>query len=419
MPPDRDRWLPHAGLLCLTLVSLLPTAVSAQRDARPPAVVQGFDPAECRGDCTVDTLTIDIDRSRRATPGTIAASIVMLDTLAVPRRGGPQQPRQRTAAVVVLCDSAPCGGTLLPGRITDRRIDDARLARRTLLTWTLPAPLLVRMHRARSLHMVFDGRSHAVSARTAAASRTLIASVRSALGDTIESPRARLYVATLATLGTPADSTLAEDVGTATEPLMIPEAASPQPTRVATLHLAGRGPNAVPLLVQDDATGAAPLFGVGESVTVLLPARSGRRGTISGRITARQRVEALRDSCLAMKVWTYLLSLPPADVAAAARATIRPARGAPGMDRWSGAAVRESVAPLMLPAEVRQIGGARTMVAQFVRARSAAGLQDGDVQVLASLPRGAGYVTNFGLVQRDGGGGWSFPPLTLRPPACP
>ena len=418
MFPDHDCRMLQTGTFCLLLASLAPAVASAQRDARLPAVAQGFDPAECRRDCTIDTLTIDIDRSRRAPPGTVTASIVMVDTLAVPRRGAPQQPGERLAAVVVSCDSAPCGGALLPGRITDRRIDDARLERRTVITWRLPVPLLLRMQRATMYGVSVDGRAHAMSAGNAAASRALIESVRTSFADAEYSPRAQLYVATLATLGTPGDSTLAEDVGTATEPLLIPDATTPPPTRVATLHLAGRGPDAVPLLVQDDATGAAPLFGVGETVTVLLPGRAGRRGTISGKIAARQRVESMRDACLGMKVWTYLLSLPPADMASIARRAIVSSRTAPGMDRWSGAAVRETVPARMLPAEQRQITGARGTVAQFVRERAAAGLQEGDVQVLAALPRGGGYVTNFGVVRRDGSGGWIFPPLTLRQAAC-
>jgi hypothetical protein len=174
-----------------------------------------------------------------------------------------------------------------------------------------------------------------------------------------------------------------------------------------------------PLLVQDDATGAAPIFGVGETVSIALPGRTGRRGVVRGKLLARQRVEAFRDSCQAMKVWTYLVALTPADLAAAQRGAVPKVRPAEVFDRWNGTAVREPVAVRQLPAEQRTLAGSRTIVAQFVRERAASGLTERDVQVLAALPRNAGLVTNFGVMARDGGGNWRFPTLTLRPASCP
>jgi hypothetical protein len=41
------------------------------------------------------------------------------------------------------------------------------------------------------------------------------------------------------------------------------------------------------------------------------------------------------------------------------------------------------------------------------------------VQVLAALPRGTGFLTNFGVLARDGGGNWRFPSFSLRSGSCP
>jgi hypothetical protein len=140
---------------------------------------------------------------------------------------------------------------------------------------------------------------------------------------------------------------------------------------------------------------------------------------VRGKVTARQRVEAFRDSCQAMKVWTYLVALAPADLATAQRGTLARVRPAEAFDRWNGTAVREPVAARMLPAEQRSLTAGRAVVAQFVRERAASGLGERDVQVLAALPRNAGFVTNFGVMARDGGGNWRFPTLSLRPATCP
>ncbi|HYW49164.1 MAG TPA: hypothetical protein VE861_01090, partial [Gemmatimonadaceae bacterium] len=385
-------------------LSCTPDSAHAQRIQRPPAATQGFDPAECRGDCTMDSLTIDVDRGRRAQPGLVTATFQLFDTIAIPRRGAPPTPREQPVAAVFWCDSMPCGAAVVTGRINDRRIDDDRVTRRIAATWNLPAPLLLEMLGATTLGVSIDDRLHPLSSATVATTRTLLDSVRSALPESEYSPRARLYLTTFAAFGVPGDSTLAEDVGTATEPLMMPDAGTAAPTRVASLHFTGRGAEATPLLVQEDATGAAPIFGVGESVTVLLPARIGRRGVVTGKVLARQRVETMRGGCQGVKLWTYLLALPAADIATARRTPQPSPRPGAAIDRWNGVAVRERIAPRMLAAEQRQIAASRNVVAQFVRERAAAGLRESDVQVLATLPRGAGLVTNFGVITRDGTG---------------
>jgi hypothetical protein len=293
------------------------------------------------------------------------------------------------------------------------------VVRRTALSWVVPSPFALRLLRARSVVVNAEGRAHALSESMVTATRTLLESVKAAIPAGAYSPRAMLYLATFATFGTPADSTMAEDVGTATEPLMIPDAATTPPTRVATLTMVGRGTDAMPLLVQDDGTGAAPIFGIGESVTILLPAaRGGRRGAVTGKILARQRVEAMREACQAMKIWTYLVALPPADLLTAQRGPLPSPRPAEGIDRWNGTAVREPVAARMTPAELRGITASRATVAQFVRERASTGIRDRDVQMLAVLPKSAGYVTNFGAIMRDGAGGWRFPRFALRPATC-
>jgi hypothetical protein len=229
----------------------------------------------------------------------------------------------------------------------------------------------------------------------------------------------QLYIATFALFGVPGDSVMAEDVGTATEPLMMPDANTAMPTRVATLTLVGRGSEALPLLVQDDATGAAPIFGVGEKVTVVLPGRTGRRGVVTGSVVARQRVDAMRDACQGTKVWTYLVSMPPADLLATQRGMLASPRPAEGIDRWNGTAVREPVAARVTPVEQRAIAAGRSAVALFVKERAASGVRASDVQVLAALPRNGGLITNFGSFTKDAGGTWHFPTLSLRPATCP
>jgi hypothetical protein len=391
----------------------------AQREERAPAAIQAFDAAECRADCAIDSLTFDVDRGRRAQPGAVTLSLVLIDTVALARRGAPPAPRDRALPIWITCDSSPCGAGVVTGRIADKRIDDARVTRRTQVQWALPAALVLRLSRATGIVVFAEGRGHALSPTTQAALRALLEPVRSAVAAAVYSPRASLYVATLASLGVPGDSTMAEDVGTATEPLMIPDAATALPARVATLMLVGRGPSALPLLVQEDGTGAAPIFGVGESVTIALPGRTGRRGVVSGKVAARQRVEALRDSCDAQKVWTYLVSLTATDLAGVQRGAIASPRPGDRIDRWNGAAVREPIAARVLPAEQRSVAASRAAVAQFVKERAASGVRERDVQVLAALPRNAGYITNFGVLARDPGGTWRFPPFTLRPSSCP
>lgn len=412
-PPSRV----HAWSVALLLVC--PQLLVAQRDVRVPAATQAFDAAECRADCLIDSLVIDIDRGRRAQAGAVNATMLLIDTISLPRRGAPAAPREQTVAVSISCDASPCAAAVLTGRVSDKRLDDARVVRRSLMVWPLPAPLLLRVPRTSAISITLDGRTHQLSTEVLTATRTLIAAIAPAIPVTTYSPRAMLYVSTFALFGIPGDSTLAEDVGTATEPLMIPDATTAPPTRVATLTFAGRGPDAIPMLVQDDATGAAPLFGVGETVTIALPGRIGRRGVVSGKIAARQRVDVMRDACQGMKVWTYLVTLSPSDLAATQRGTVPSPRSGEGIDRWSGTAVREAIAPRMSAAEQRTITASRSAIAQFVKERASSGLTARDVQVMAALPRSAGFVTNFGVLSRDSSGLWRYPTLTLRPATCP
>ena len=407
-----------ATLIASLLAAAVPMCVYAQRDARA-AAVQAFDAAECRSDCVIDSLVIDIDRGRRALPGVVTANLVLLDTLAVAKRGAPPTPRDRLVNAWILCDSTPCAAAILSGRIADKRIDDARVSRRVVASWVLPTSVLLKLSRATVVSVVAEGRTHPLSSAMIAATRALIESVRSALAPATSSARATLYVATFATFGVPGDSTMAEDVGTATEPLMITDATTTPPTRVATLTIAGRGADAIPMLVQDDGTGAAPIFGIGETVTIALPGKVGRRGVATGKITARQRVEAMRNACQAMKLWTYLVSMSPGDLGNAQRGMLPSPRPGEAIDRWNGTAVREPVTPRMVAAEQRTIVGSRTVVTQFVREHAASGVRDRDVQVLAALPRGAGFVTNFGVFAHDAGGNWRFPSFNLRPATCP
>ena len=395
-----------------------PLAVHAQRDAAKAAAVQSFDAAECRSDCVIDSLTIDIDRGRRAQAGVMTANLLLIDTLPLPRRGAPPTPKERLVTIWITCDSSPCGAAIVSGRITDKRVDDARVARRVVAVWTLPAPLLHKLQRAAAVSVVADGRTHPLSSAMIASTRALIESIKSAVPAVAYSPRTTLYVGTFATFGVPADSTLAEDVGTATEPLMIPDATTTPPTRVATLTIAGRGADAIPLLVQDDGTGAAPIFGIGETVVIALPGKVGRRGIVSGKILARQRVEAMRDACQGMKLWTYLVALSAADLIAAQRGTIPSPRPGEVIDRWNGTAVREPMAGKVTPVEQRAITASKNIVAQFVKEFASKGIKDRDVQVLAALPKAGGYVTNFGVFVKDAGGTWHFPSFNLRPASC-
>ena len=165
--------------------------------------------------------------------------------------------------------------------------------------------------------------------------------------------------------------------------------------------------------------GAAPIFGIGEALTIALPGRVGRRAGVAARVVARQRVESMRDSCQKMKVWTYLVTLSAADLAAAQRGMVASPRPEEGIDRWNGTAVREAYPARMAAAEQRTLTANRGVVAQFVRERAASGVRERDVQLLAALPRGAGVVTNFGVMTKDPGGTWHFPTLTLRPATCP
>ncbi len=408
-----------AASLASAIVAVPWSSVNAQqREVKPPAAAQGFAAGECPGACVVDSLVIDIDRGRRAQSGTATATIVVTDTVLLARRGSPPAPRERLLQLWVACDSTPCASAVVPGRISDKRIDDARVVRRVVATWVLPAALLQKLLRTRVISLNAEGQAHAVSGTMQVAVVRLLESIRAAIPVATMSPRMRLHLASFAAFGVPGDSTLAEDVGTATEPLMMPATATTPPTRVATLTLVGRGPDAHALLVQDDATGSAPIFGVGEVATIALPGRTGRRGTVTGKLTARQRVEVLRDSCQGMKIWTYLVSLSAADMAAVLRGAPQSPRPDERVDRWLGTAVREPIAARQSPAEQRAITASRTVVAQFVRERANTGVRDRDVQVLATLPRGGGYITNFGLLQKEGSG-WRFPSFTLRAAACP
>ena len=419
-------FLARSVISCAALLScalaIAPRGLDAQRDAQRdarPAAIQAFDAAECRTDCVIDTLSIDVERGRRAQAGTMTASLLLIDTIALPRRGAPPTPRERPVQLWMTCDSTPCGASIVNGRIADKRLDDARVVRRIVAVWTLPAPLLLKLLRATAVSVVADGRTHALSSAMLSSTRSLIESIRASITSTAYSPRTILYVATFATFGVPADSTMAEDVGTATEPLMIPDATSTPPTRVATLTIAGSGAGAIPLLVQDDGTGAAPIFGIGETVSIALPGRVGRRGVVSGKVLARQRVEAMRDACQGMKVWTYLVALSAADLAAAQRGMTASPRPGDAIDRWNGTAVREVYPARMAVSEQRAISGSRTAVTQFVREHATTGVRDRDVQLLAALPRSAGIVTNFGVFARDAGGNWRFPSFNLRPASCP
>ncbi|MCC7052234.1 MAG: hypothetical protein IT355_03135 [Gemmatimonadaceae bacterium] len=408
-----------AGAVLFPLVSLT-AELQAQRETRPAAGLQGFDPAACRGGCTLDSLQVDVERGRRAQAGVVNATFILVDTVAQARRGAPPAPKERAVPVWIACDSTPCGAIVITGRVSDKRLDDARVIRRTVAGWTLPPALLARLHRSSGMAVHVDGRAHVLSPAMVTATRALLEPIRAGFASAVYSPRLQLWVASFALFGVPGDSTMAEDVGTATEPLMmVTDPGTSVPTRVATLVLAGRGGGAVPLLVQDDGTGAAPLFGIGEAVTVALPGRTGRRGAVSARVLARQRVEALRDSCQGMKVWTYLVSMSGADLATAQRGLVPSPRPGEVIDRWNGVAVRETFPPRMAAAEQRQVTASRSVVAQFVRERAATGVRERDVQVVAVLPRGAGLVTNFGVFARDAGGGWRFPTLTLRPATCP
>jgi hypothetical protein len=413
------RRLPLGLAITPVLFGVLVSApLRAQRDARGP-VTQAFDAAECRGGCTLDTLTVDVERGRRAQPGTLIATFVLVDTIALPRRGAPPALKEKAVGIWIGCDSTPCGAVTLMGRVTDKRVDDARVARRVVATWVLPAPLLSKLKSANAAGVTVDARTHALSATVVRGLRELVQASGPVGANVPYSPRAALYIATYAAIGIPGDSMLAEDVGTATEPLMMPGTTSAVPSRVATLNIIGRGAEALPLLVQDDATGAAPIFGIGENVAILLPSpRGGRRGISAGKVLARQRVEVPRDSCQTMKVWTYLVGLSAADLAGIQRARVASPRQNDAIDRWNGTAVRDPIPARISPTEQRGITAARPVVQQFARELSSTGLRDRDVQVLAVLPKAAGFVTNFGPITRDGGGGWKLPPVTLRPLTC-
>ncbi len=418
--PFTARTVVSCGTLQLVaaLFAGAPLVLQAQREAPRPAAIQAFDIAECRNDCVIDSLTIDIDRGRRAQAGVMTASLLLIDTLPIAKRGAPPSPKERPVTVWITCDSSPCAAAVISGRITDKRVDDARVARRIVASWTLPAPLLHRLQRTNVVSIVADGRAHPLSSAMIASTRALIDGIKSAVPAGAYSPRATLYVGTFAAFGVPGDSTLAEDVGTATEPLMIPDATTTPPTRVTTLTIAGRGADAIPLLVQDDGTGAAPIFGIGETVVIALPGKIGRRGVVSGKILARQRVEAMRDACQGMKLWTYLIALSAADLATAQRGTMPSPRPGEAIDRWNGTAVREPVAAKMTPVEQRAIVASKGIVPQFVKEHATSGIKERDVQVLAALPKSGGYVTNFGAFVKDVGGNWRFPSFNLRPATC-
>jgi len=406
-----------AGAVLLIALVIPWAAVQAQRDARAGAAQQGFDDVECRGGCVIDTLTIDVDRNRRAAAGSVIATLVVIDTIALPKRGAPPPPRERPLPIWVACDSSPCAAASIPARLTDRRIDDAHVVRRALATWTLPAPLVRTLLGTRHVTIVTANRRHTLNGEMLTALGNVLEPLQQTVQSAAYSPRMQLYIASFAAFGTPGDSTLAEDVGTASEPLMMPPTDTVPPTRVATLTMVGRGAGAVAVLVQDDATGAAPLFGVKETVAIALPAKVGRRVVVSGTVLARQRVEMLRDSCEAIRIWTYLVSLSPADLALVPRGVLPSPRPADVVDRWNGTAVREAYPARLTPAEQRAIAASRPVITQFVRERAGDGIRAQDVQVLAALPRGAGYITNFGVIAKVGRG-WQFPTLDLRPTTC-
>ncbi len=416
----RDRCVIPAHLACAAflLAAFFPCQLlQAQREARPTVATQGFDDVECRDGCVIDTLSIEVDRSRRAQAGSLLATLTLIDTIALPRRGAPPAPRERAVPLWVVCDSSPCAAATVMARLTDRRLDDARVIRRAQATWTLPAPLIRALVDAREITIVSAGRRHRLNSEMMTSLAAVLEPLRAGVQSAAYSRRMQLYIATFASFGTPGDSTLAEDVGTATEPLMMPATDTVPPTRVATLNTIGRGANALSLLVQDDATGAAPLFGVNEAVAIALPAKVGRRAVVSGKVVARQRVETLRDSCEVMKIWTYLVALSPADQMQVQRGTQLSPRSGDLVDRWNGTAVREPFPPRMTPAEARAIAASRAVVAQFVRERAGDGVRAQDVQILAVLPRAAGYVTNFGVIAKAGTG-WRFPTLDLRRAGC-
>lgn len=299
-------------------------------------------------------------------------------------------------------------------------IAGAEARQRTLLAWPLPAPLLQRLAQTSSLLLSVDAQTHTVATPTLTATRALLESMPSTSVKTAPySPRMQLYIATFALFGVPGDSTMAEDVGTAVEPLMIPDASAAAPTRVANLTMVGGGVEALPLLVQDDATGAAPLFGANEKLSVMLPNRTGRRGVVSATVVARQRVDAMRDACQGTKSWIYLVTMSPAELIAAQRGRIVSPRAGEGIDRWHGTAVREPMAARLAPAEQRAIAAGRPIVARFVKARAASGVRAAELQVLGAVPRNGGLVTNFGVFKRDVNGSWHFPTLSLRPSTCP
>ena len=407
------------GAAALLVTVLLPATAFPQRELRLPAAVQGFTPANCRPECVLDSLVMELDRGRRGAPAVVAAKLLLIDTVSLARRNAPPAPKERAMPVWLTCDSLPCAAGVVTGRISDKRLDDQRVVRRTQVVWPLPDPLLLRLARTSSLLISVDGQRHTVGEPTLIAARALVETVKTSFASAQYSPRMQLYIATFALFGIPGDSTMAEDVGTATEPLMIPDATATPPTRVATLTMVGRGADALPLLVQDDATGAAPLFGVNEKLAVVLPGRTGRRGVVSATVVARQRVDAMRDACQGMKPWIYLVTMSPVDLIAAQRSAIASPRAGEGVDRWNGIAVREPVAARVAPAEQRAITAGRAIVSRFVRERAASGVLAADVQVLATLPRNGGLVTNFGVFSREANGTWRFPTLSLRPAICP
>ena len=149
-----------AAFLTSSLLALAPRAVHAQRGVRAAAAVQGFDASECRDDCLVDTLSVDVDRARRAQVGTVIATMDMIDTIAIPRREAPQPPRERVSSAWISCDSVPCAASVITGRITDTRIDDARVVRRTMYVWMLPAALLFKLQSVQTASLTVDGRTH-------------------------------------------------------------------------------------------------------------------------------------------------------------------------------------------------------------------------------------------------------------------
>ncbi len=413
------RWSGVGGAAALLVTVLLPATAVAQREVRLPAAMQGFTPAHCRQACVLDSLVVELDRGRRGASSVVMAKLLLIDTVILARRNAPPAPKERSVPVWLTCDSLPCAAGVVTGRISDKRLDDQRVMRRTQVAWPLPDPLLLRLARTSSLLISVDGQAHTVAEPTLIVARGLVETVKASLAAAPYSPRMQLYIAAFALFGIPGDSTMAEDVGTATEPLMIPDATTAAPTRVATLTMVGRGADALPLLVQDDATGAAPLFGVNEKLAVVLPGRTGRRGVVSATVLARQRVDAMRDACQGMKPWIYLVTMSPADLIAAQRGMIASPRAGEGVDRWNGTAVREPVGVRVAPAEQRAITAGRAIVTRFVKERAASGVLATEVQVLGTLPRNGGLVTNFGVFIKDANGTWRFPTLSLRRASCP